>query len=128
MYSDLITALRATGLPLAEWAWEGQEGPPQTDYLVVALDGQGESLWANTHMAERALEGSIDLFAYTDGRNNAATVEGVLNSIDCAWYLSSIQHESDTGLIHYEWIFQMCTSMAYTTQEAPNAQDETNGT
>lgn len=108
MYSELIEALRATGLPLAEWAWEGQDSPPRTDYLVVALDGQGDSLWANTHMAERALEGSVDLFAYTDGRSNAAAVENALNSVDCSWYLSSIQLESDTGLIHYEWVFQVC--------------------
>lgn len=121
MYSDLITALRSTGMPLAEWSWEGQETPPTTDYLVIAIDGQGDSLWADQHMAERAIEGSVDLFAYTDGRNSAAAVEEKLNSVECAWHLNSVQHETDTGLIHYEWVFQMISPMAYTAEETDDA-------
>lgn len=127
-YSDLITALRETGLPLAEWAYEGQETPPTSDYLVVSLEGQGAAFWANLHQSERALEGTVDLFAYTDGRNNAAAVEEKLNGVDCSWYLNSVQYESDTGLIHYEWVFQMCAPMAYTpTEVSTNGENEVDG-
>ena len=67
MYSDLLTALAGTGIPLAEYAWDTK---PDTDYLVVQLDGQGDSLESDNVTTQQAIEGSVDLFCYTKSRAN----------------------------------------------------------
>jgi hypothetical protein len=44
------------------------------------------------------------------GRDTAkiATVEGVLAEVcDGCWSVNNIQYENETGLIHYEWVFQV---------------------
>ena len=33
-------------------------------------------------------------------------VEASLDELGASWYLNSVQYESDTGLIHYEWVWQ----------------------
>ena len=30
-----------------------------------------------------------------------------LDAAGIAWYLNSIQYEEDTGLIHYEWVWEV---------------------
>ena len=104
MYGDLLTALAGTGIPLAEYAWETR---PDTDYLVVQLDGQGASLESDNMTGEQAVEGSVDLFCYGKNRANYDAVWGVLRTSGCSVRLNSVQYENETRLIHYEWVFQL---------------------
>lgn len=121
MYANLLTALAQTGLPLAEEAWETR---PDTDYLVVQLDGQGDSLESDNVTTQQAIEGSVDLFCYTKSRANYDTVWSVLRSSGCGVRLSSVQYENETRLIHYEWIIQLPYLEA---QPAPPATTEGGG-
>ena len=52
------------------------------------------------------VQGTIDYFTKTEYDSNVKLIQEKLNYIDVAWRLNSIQHEEDTGYIHYEWVFE----------------------
>ena len=105
MYEQLLAALQATGLPLAEYAWDTN---PAENFLVVSIDGQGGTMSANDQISEQAVEGSIDLYCYDNDRANIATIQNILNGLSgCAWRMNSVQYEPETRLIHWEWVFQL---------------------
>lgn len=104
-YSEVINALKATGIPFQEAAWRNAEKLAD-DYGVYALDDDN-SLIADGKHAERFFEGTIDYFARkTNGRINAAKIEKALDNVDVPWYLNGTpQYENDTGYTHYEWVY-----------------------
>lgn len=77
-------------------------------YIVWAEDGQGEAVYGDGHMRSQAIEGTVDLFtADLDDQELPEAVQTALNGCDCAWRLSSVQYEEDTGLKHIEWIWEV---------------------
>ena len=76
-------------------------------YIVWAEDNEVSSLNADNKKDEQVIEGTIDYFTKTEYDDNVVLIQQKLNSIDVSWRLSSIQHEQDTGYIHYEWIFEL---------------------
>lgn len=107
LYDTLIANLRALGIPLAEFAWDSR---PDSDYLVIAIDGEANSLEADGEKVNQAPQGTIDLFSASNDREAMQSVQTVLNALDgCAWYLNSVQYEDDTRLLHWEWVFSLET-------------------
>lgn len=105
MYADLIEALRQTGLPIAEFAWDVR---PDTDYLVIDIDSEANSLEADGQKVNQAPQGTVDLYTKSNDRAVMLSVQNVLNAFDgCAWYLNSVQYEEDTRLLHWEWVFSL---------------------
>lgn len=105
MYNELITALRQLRIPLAEYAWDVR---PDTDYLVIGIDTEANSLQADSHKVNQAPQGTVDLFTKSNDRDLMQRVQNVLNTFDgCAWYLNSVQYEDDTRLLHWEWVFSL---------------------
>lgn len=105
MYDDLIRKLRATEIPFAESGWDKA---PAGDYGVYGLDMPGDTIWADGHMAERAMQGSIDLFArHGPGRDKARQIEDALDGLGINWFLNSVQYESDRRITHWEWVFEL---------------------
>ena len=105
MYDNLVIALKASGIPFAEYAWDIR---PKVNYGVVAIDGAGRHAAADNHVEHQAVEGTVDLFTYTNDRQDVDTIQQVLNDFDgLTWYLESVQYESDPRLIHWEWVFQL---------------------
>lgn len=105
MFDELADALRGTGIPFAETAWDKA---PAGDYGVYALDMPGDTIWADDHMAQRAMQGSIDLFArHGPGRDKAKRIEAELDKLGLCWYLSSNQYESERHITHWEWVFEL---------------------
>lgn len=100
---ELIRALDATGLSFAHFGWSKA---PADDYGVYAEDGAND-LVANGRHTERILQGTVDYFTRDDSGTPKATIEAALNGAGIAWYLNSVQLESDTGYIHYEWVFEV---------------------
>lgn len=109
MLDTIAAALAATGIPFKEAAWENR---PTGDYGVYTLDGSADSVWADGHMRSMALEGTVDLFTRTGGQEKLMTVCTALNGVDgLSWYLSSIQYEQDTRLMHAEWVISYVVAM-----------------
>lgn len=105
MYNNLITLLQALGIPYAEGAWN--RAPQTGDYLVYALDGQGDSLWGDDAQQQQAILGSVDLFCRSVDRTNFEAVQNALKASGVSWHLNSISREPQNRLIHYEWAFEL---------------------
>ena len=98
---EILTELQKLG-SFAAWGWSKQ---PAGDYGVVSADGQN-ALRAGDALAEKVMEGTIDWFTRNPSGTVPGGVETALDALGASWYLNSVQYESDTGLIHYEWVWQ----------------------
>lgn len=75
-------------------------------YLVWAEDSQGGSRHANNVMAAQAMQGTVDLFTRDEYDPLFGKVQRALTIRRIPFRLNSIQRERDTGLIHYEWVWE----------------------
>lgn len=97
-------ALLTVGVPVYHFsAGKGEKAP----YLVWAEDGQGESVHADGMTVEQSIEGTVDYFTRQEYDPNFQRIQAALDTAGAAWRLNSIQYEDDTGLIHYEWVWQL---------------------
>ena len=103
MFDSLLTALNATGIPFEAYGWDHSPAAP---YGVVSIEGTGDVVAGDDQIIHQALRGSIDLYVGSPDLSWMTTVQSAINGL-VAWRLNSVQHEEDTNLIHYEWIFEM---------------------
>lgn len=105
MFEELKNALAALAIPIAEFSWDTR---PDTDYMVITLDGEGDTVYANDKMEHQAPRGTIDLYSKSNDRSKMLAVQNVLNNFEgCAWYLNTIMYEDDTQLLHWEFAFDL---------------------
>lgn len=71
-------------------------------YAVWAEDGE-DAHRADNRTAEQAALGSVDLFTLTEDDPLARAISQALEDADASCRLNSVQHEEETGYIHYEW-------------------------
>lgn len=101
---NLRDLLLTIGPPVFHYFASGQTG----SYIVWAEDGEGDTVNADDKKAERALTGTIDYFTITENDPVVGQIENALDADDgIAWKLNSVQHEKDTGYIHYEWVWEV---------------------
>ena len=98
---EILVELKKLGA-FADYAWSHA---PADNYGVIAIDGQN-ALRAGNSTAEKVLEGTIDWFTRNPASSMPGEVESLLDRLGASWYLNSVQYESDTGLLHYEWVWQ----------------------
>jgi len=104
MFDTILAALQETGIPFRKYAWTVA---PSTDYGVIALESGGDTVWADGHMVNQTLEGSLDLFTRNAGETQFAAVQAALNSVGgLSWYFNSAQYEEETKLMHFEWVIE----------------------
>lgn len=104
----MLDKLRQALAALTERSYHYFAEPGTTPpYLVWAEDSDND-LTANDIHAERCLEGSVDLYTKSEGDELIEAVPSALEEIGAAYYLNSVQYEEDTGLLHFEWIWQVC--------------------
>ena len=115
-YTQLVAALKAltqgetpntVTLLMAEDGWNTR---PDTDnYGIVALDFEADALHGDNIKCATAYEGSVDLFSRKrDGDGWIPLITSALTAhCDGAWHLNSRQYERETGLFHWEWVFQV---------------------
>jgi len=106
-YMNLAEALQEIGLPCAENAWNTR---PKGSYITYALEFEADADYGDNLKIGRAWEGSIDLFATSKrGDGYPAQIEAALNAnCDGCWRCE--RHgtwEQETGLFHFEWVFQV---------------------
>lgn len=105
--SDLKDILLSIGVPVHHY-----KALKQSDrYIVWAEDGQGDSSHGDNRMTTQIIQGTIDYFTKKEFDSNFALIQEKLNAADMAWRLNSIQHEDDTGYIHYEWVWELVNSI-----------------
>jgi len=95
----LKNALLTVGPPVSHYTAAKQPDK----YIVWAEDGQANAIWADGHMQEQAITGTVDYFTKSEYDANVAAIQTALNSIDVSWRLESVQYEDFSGYIHYEW-------------------------
>lgn len=84
------------------------EASKQTgNYIVWAEDGEGASGHADNKKTTQVIQGTIDYFTKDEFDPVVKQIQEKLNEAEIAWRLNSIQHERDTGYIHYEWVWEM---------------------
>ena len=108
-------ALTGTGATVYLFSAPPNTAPP---YIVYAPDGAADFEAGGIH-AEKATEGTVDLYTANGSDPLISAIETALDNLahtnTIAWYLNSIQYETEagtppsgyTGLIHYEWVFQI---------------------
>lgn len=109
------TTLKNIGAIVYQFSAPPNSAPP---YIVYAPDGANDFEAGGIH-AEKVTEGTIDLYTANDGDPLISAIEAALDTLTgsetITWYLNSIQYETEagtpasgyTGLIHYEWVFQI---------------------
>lgn len=98
---EILVELKKLGA-FADYAWSHA---PADNYGVIAIDGQN-ALRAGDALAEKVPEGTIDWFTRSPASTMPGEVESLLDRLGASWYLNSVQYEDDTGLLHYEWVWQ----------------------
>ena len=103
MLERLHVALAA----LTERCWHYVAVPNTTPpYSVWAEDGDNDLMAGNVH-AERCLTGTVDLYTKTESDPLVMFIPEALEGIGAAYHLNSVQYEEETGLVHYEWVWEV---------------------
>ena len=73
-----------------------------------AEDREAESVNADNRKAIQAIQGTVDYFTKTDGDERVDEIQKALRDAEgVAYQLNSVQHEEETGFIHYEWLWEV---------------------
>ena len=100
---DLRDLLLTIGPPIYHYFAAKEKG----NYIVWAEDGEGASNHADDEKTIQVIQGTIDYFTRKEFDPVVEQLQNTLNSADITWKLNSIQHEQDTGYIHYEWLWEV---------------------
>ena len=115
-YTNLANAMKAltqgeepntVTLPVAENDWNTR---PDTDsYGIITLDYETDALHGDNLKQAEAYEGSMHLFSRAkDGAGWIPLIKNTLKEYcDGAWSLNHHAYERETGLFHWEWVFQV---------------------
>lgn len=103
MLDELLEALQATEIPFALYMWESRPAAP---YGLLSLEGGADTVVGDNTICEQVFRGSVDLFMRTPDLSKINQIQCILND-RTAWQLNSVQFEDDTGLLHYEWLFEV---------------------
>jgi len=76
-------------------------------YIVWAEDAAPKSQSSDNKIKMITVQGTIDFFTKTEYDPIADQIQEALNNAGIGWKLNSIQHEEDTELIHYEWVWEV---------------------
>lgn len=102
-FNGLVSALLSVGVPVSRYF----ASKKRDKYIVWAEDGQANSLHADGRVVARSIQGTVDYYTKTEDDPVAERIELALNGTDISWRLNSVQHEEDTGFIHFEWVFEV---------------------
>lgn len=105
--SDLKRLLLEIGVPVHHYKAFKQSNK----YIVWAEDGQSNAGHGDNKMTLQVIQGTIDYFTKEEFDPNFKLIQEKLNNADLAWNLNSIQHEDDTGYIHYEWVWELVNNI-----------------
>ena len=76
--------------------------PPYT----IWQEDSSKSFAADNNSAEQAVSGTLDYFTKKEYDPVIDQIQIVLKGLSVCWYLNSVQYEENTGIIHYEWVWE----------------------
>lgn len=94
--------------------------------VVWQEHGEDNSFHSGNHKTEQAIRGTVDYFTQAEFDATADTIQRTLDTIGAAWTLESVQYETDTKLIHYEWSWVVRTDRAIPAPEDPEQEESDN--
>jgi hypothetical protein len=106
--SDVKTALLTVSQKVYHHTAEGATG----NYIVWAEDGQSNAVHGNGIMKAQVIQGTIHYFTTTENDPVFDQIQTALNAASVGFWLNSIQYETETKYIHYEWVFDIPTEVA----------------
>lgn len=74
--------------------------------LIWAEDGEN-GLEADNIKEGQAIQGTIHYFTKTEYDPAVDSIQAALNDFGAAWFLSDVQYEEETNLIHHTWIWEV---------------------
>lgn len=80
-------------------------GNKKIPYVVYGNDGENV-FCAGCQRAEKADRGTIDLYVNRTDDRLITAIPAALDSAGVAFCLNSVQYEEETGLLHYEWVYE----------------------
>lgn len=81
--------------------------PKQTPPYALWQEDGGSFFFADNNAKESHVTGSTDYFTKTEFDPMVDEIQKMLTENGFAWTLNSIQYEEETGLIHYEWVWEV---------------------
>ena len=79
----------------------------QAPYFIWAEDGSGQNLHTDGRLEEQVIQGTVDYYTKQEGDPAVAKAQEALSAAGIPWRLNSVQYEDDTGLVHYEWVWEV---------------------
>lgn len=94
-------------LPMAEDEWRTR--PDTVSYGTVSLDFEADALYGDNKKVAVAYEGAVELYSHVKSGDGwveliAATLT---DHCDGSWSLNYHTYERETGLFHWEFVFQV---------------------
>lgn len=80
-------------------------GNQRVPYIVYGNNGENV-FHAEDHRAERTEQGTIDLYTRASSDPLVGAIPRALDVAGVKVYLNSVQYEDETGLLHYEWVYE----------------------
>ena len=90
--------------PACHHYWRPKMKPP---YIVWQENGEDSALYGDNRKQESAVGGTVDYFTQVEFDPMADRIPAVLTAQELCWALNSVQYETETGLIHHEWVFEV---------------------
>ena len=105
--SQLLQPLETALSELTDKCYHYFAAPNTVPAYIVWAEDSGSGLMADDGHAERSISGTVDLYTKTENDPLRDAIEEALEEIGVAWYFNSFQYETETGLLHFEWVFEV---------------------
>lgn len=83
----------------------------EAPFCVWAEEAEDRSFHSDNWKQEQVISGYVDYYTKTEYDTMLDTIQTVLNGLEwevlLTWRLDSVQFEEDTGLIHYQWTWEV---------------------
>lgn len=76
-------------------------------YIVWAEDMESNAILGDNKKQNQIIQGTIDLYTKEEFDPRVQLIQQGLNQNEVSFVLNSIQHEEETGYIHFEWLFEV---------------------
>ena len=98
----LADGLGTLGCPVHHYHRSRLEPP-----CIVWAEESANEQHADNTLAEQSPSGTLGYFTQDEFDPMVDAIQGKLRDLECAWGLNSVQHEENTDLIHYEWVWEV---------------------